>query len=169
MSFSRRIDMKRRRISDYSKKRAPVSNNDHEETRDPKEIFLPSTMASPLVARKKNRKVKSLNFQRENSGTCLGLRSTLGREKRVTRGLGFGFHRESSVSRGHTFRNRTEAREEEEIQFDFPKRPLTKRQRKRDGDSDDGAPSRSNYPLKIAASILFRQAFVLNVKACWQM
>jgi hypothetical protein len=74
---------------------------------------------------------KSLNFQRENS--ALGLRSTLRREKRVTRGLGFGFHRESSVSRGLTFSNRTEAREGE-IQFDFPKRPLTKRQRQRDGD-----------------------------------
>jgi hypothetical protein len=121
--------MKRRRCSDYSKKRAPVSN-DHEETDDAKEIMFP-TMAS-RVARKKNRKVKSLNLQCENS--AMGRRSTLGREKKVARGLGFGFHRESSVSRGLASSNRTGAREEE-IQFDLPKRPRTKRQRQRDGDS----------------------------------
>jgi hypothetical protein len=119
--------MKRRRISDYSKKLEPVPN-DHEEPSVPKEIFL---------ARKKNRKVKSLNFQRDNS--ALALRSTLGREKRVAKGLGFMFHRDSSVSQGLTFSNRTEAREEE-IQFNFPKRPLTKRQRQRDDESDCGAP-----------------------------
>jgi hypothetical protein len=130
--------MKRKRICDYSKKRAPVSN-DHDETDDYKGIIFP-TMASQ-VASKKNRKVKSLNFQRENS--AFGLRSKLVREKKVTRGLGFGFHRERSVSRGLAFSNRTGAREEE-IQFDLPKRPRTKRQRQRDGDSDYGALSQSN-------------------------
>jgi hypothetical protein len=133
--------MKRRRCSDYSKKRAPVSN-DHEETDDAKEIMFP-TMAS-RVARKKNRKVKSLNLQCENS--AMGRRSTLGREKKVARGLGFGFHRESSVSRGLASSNRTGAREEE-IQFDLPKRPRTKRQRQRDGDSNFGDPSRSNLKV----------------------
>jgi hypothetical protein len=140
MSFLRRSVMKRKHISDYSKKRAPVSN-DHDETDDHKGIIFP-TMASQ-VARKKNRKVKSLHFQRENS--AFGLRSTIVREKKVTRGLGFGFgfHRESSVSRGLAFSNRPGAREEE-IQFNLPKRPRAKRQRQRDGDSDYGALSQSN-------------------------
>jgi hypothetical protein len=146
MSFSRRNVTKR---SDYSKKRAPVSN-DHEGTSDPKEIILP-TMASP-VACKKNRKAKSINFQRENSAR--GLRSTPRREKRVSRGLGLGIYRETTKSvprEGLGFSYRTarvmmEARKEE-IQFDFPKRPRTKRQRQSDGDSDYVASPRSNLKV----------------------
>jgi hypothetical protein len=142
--------MKRSRISDYSKKRAQVSN-DHEETSNPKEIILPSTMASPAACNK-NRKAKSLNFLREKSAR--GLRSTLRREKRVFRGLGLGIHRESSVSRGLGFGTRTarvimEA-SKEELQFDFPKRARTRRQRQQEGDSDsdNGAPPpRSNLKV----------------------
>jgi hypothetical protein len=148
MSFSRRSVMKRNRISDYSKTRAPVPT-DHEETSRPKEIMLP-TMASP-VACKKNRKAKSLNFQRKNSAR--GLRSALRREKSVSRGLGLGLgiHRQSSVSRGLGFSNRTarvliEA-SKEEIQFEFPKRPRAKRQRQRNGNSDDRAPPRPNLKV----------------------
>jgi hypothetical protein len=145
MSFSGRNVMKRSRISDYSNKRAPVSNNDED---NPKEIILPS-MACP-VACKKNRKARSLNFQRENSAR--GLRSTLRREKHVSRGLGLGL-----VSRGLGFSNRTarlmvEARKEE-IQCDFPKRPRTKRQGRRQWDcnSDYGAPPRSS--LKVVYNV----------------
>ena len=151
MSFSKRNIMKRSRISDYSKKRATASNNDKD---NPKEIILPSMMACP-VACKKNRTAKSLNFQRENSAR--GLRSTLRREKHVSRGLGLGIHRESIVSRGLGFSNRTaclmvEAKKEE-IQYDFPKRPRTKRQGRRqwDGNSDYGATPRSS--LKVVYNV----------------
>jgi hypothetical protein len=139
--------LKRRSISDYSKKRAPVSDK-HEDTSSPKEILLP-TMASP-VACKKNRMAKSLNFQREKS--VRGLRSNLRREKNVSRGLGRGIHRQTSIKDGLGFRNRSarvmEARKEE-IQFEFPKRPLTKRQRQRnrDRDSDYGAPPRPDFKV----------------------
>jgi hypothetical protein len=142
--------MKRSRISDYSMKRAPVINND-EETSNPKEIILPSRTSS--VTCKKNRKAKSLNFQRENSAR--GLRSTLRREKHVSKGLGLGIHRESSVSRGLGFSNRTarlmvEARKEE-VQCDYPKRPRMKRQRGRRWDSTYGAPPRSD--LKVVYNV----------------
>jgi hypothetical protein len=142
--------LKRSRISDYSKKRALVSN-DREETSNPKEIILP-TMASP-VACKKNRKTKSLNFvQHEKSAR--GLRSTFRREKSVFMGLGLGIQREGSVSWGlglgvskRPVRVIMEA-SKEEIQFDFPKRLRTKRRRKQDGDSDCGAASpRSNLKV----------------------
>jgi hypothetical protein len=147
MSLSTSNVMKRRSISDYSKKRASVSD-EHEDTSSPKEVLLP-TMASP-VARKKNRMAKSLNFQRENS--VRGLRSNLRREKNVSRGLGRGIHRQTSIKQGLGFRTRSarvmEARKEE-IQFEFPKRPLTKRQRQRnrDRDSDCGAPPRPNLKV----------------------
>jgi hypothetical protein len=144
--------MKRSRISDYSKKRAPI-RNEHEETSNPRGISLPTMLAYP-VACKKTRTAKSLDFQREKS--VRRLRPNLPREKNVSRGLGLGIHRQSSVkqglglrpgihrqssvTRGLGFSNRTarglEAKKEE-IQFEFPKRPRTKRQRQRD---DDGAP-----------------------------
>jgi hypothetical protein len=143
MTRSRRIG-----ISDYTKTRALVSSH-HEQSSNPNEIILP-TMASS-VACQKNRKGKSLklNYQREKSAQ--GLRSTLRREQSVPRGLGLSIHRESSAPRGLGFSNRTarvmQGREEEEIQFDFPKRPRTKRQRQDDDKEDGGASPRTNIKI----------------------
>jgi hypothetical protein len=135
-------------ISDYTKTRALVSSH-HEQSSNPNEIILP-TMASS-VACQKNRKGKSLrlNYQREKSAQ--GLRSTLRRERSVPRGLGLSIHRESSAPRGLGFSNRTaramQERVEEEIQFDFPKRPRTKRQRQDDDKEDGGASPRTNIKI----------------------
>jgi hypothetical protein len=135
-------------ISDYTKKPALISSH-HEQSSNPNEIILP-TMASS-VACQKNRKGKSLrlDFQREKSAQ--GLRSTLRREKSVSRGLGLGISPESGAPRGLGFSNRTaraiQGKEEEEIQFDFPKRPRTKRQRQRDGDIDGGASTRTGIKI----------------------
>jgi hypothetical protein len=128
-------------LSDYTKKRALVSSH-HEQSSNPNEIILPSMASS--VECQKNKKGKSfrLNFQREKRAQ--GLRSTLRREQSVSRGLGLGIYRESSVSRRLGVGNLTSRvmqGREEEIQFDFPKRPRTKRQRQRDDDKEDGGAS----------------------------
>jgi hypothetical protein len=135
-------------ISDYTKNPALVSSHHEQISSNPKEIVLP-TMASP-VACQKNRKGKSLklNFQREKSAE--GLRSTLRREKSVPRGLGLGLYRVSSVSRCLGVGNLTSRvmqGREEEMKFDFPKRPRTKSQGQRDFDKDGSASPRKNIKI----------------------
>lgn len=119
-----------RGIPDYSKRRAPVSCSD--QGHDAKES-LPGVMPPQRKNSFKAKKARSLSFSMRRERSLKGLRGGLRRERSVAKGLGFGVHRENSMSRCLGLQSPTAVILEggnEEVQFRFPRRPRTRRDRR---------------------------------------